>query len=76
MKLASLLILLALAACSTAHDGPPNIGIGGVWNTDDHVATGGNGGIGASTGSAGRGTSGNGRSGAAGGMGHSGPGRG
>ncbi|WP_157639453.1 hypothetical protein [Burkholderia ubonensis] len=73
MKLASLLILIALTACAH-YDGPPNIGVGGVWNTDDHVANGGNGSAG--VGSAGRGTSGNARGGASGGMGHGGPGRG
>lgn len=60
---------LGLAACAADVPHTPAVGVGGVWNTQDHQAAGGagNGPSGASSG--GRGASGNGRGAASGGMG-------
>ena len=68
MKYAAAMILIALAACTSAYDGPPTIGVGGVWNQTDSMTPGGHSG---STGghAGGRGASGNGAGAASGGMG-------
>lgn len=64
MKYAAALLLITLAACTAQP--VTTIGVGGVWNTQDHQATGGNGGHGNA---GGRGASGNGAGAASGGMG-------
>ncbi len=61
------IIALPLVSCTSVTQ-PSAIGVGGIWNTQDHQAIGGNGG---STGNVGgRGPAGNGRGAASGGMGH------
>lgn len=61
MKYAAAMILIALVACTSQP--VTTIGVGGVWNTQDHQAVGGHGGNSGSVG--GRG----GRGAASGGMG-------
>lgn len=67
MKYAAALLLTALVACTSQP--VTTIGVGGVWNTQDHQATGGNGGHGGNGNAGGRGASGNGAGAASGGMG-------
>jgi hypothetical protein len=53
MKYAAALLLIALVACTSQP--VTTIGVGGVWNTQDHQAVGGHGGSGSVGGRGGRG---------------------